>query len=561
MMATKRESAPRGLRVASRSAVVIGTLLALQCGCTTKLRDWANNGLKVGPEYQKPPAPVADDWINLNSPSVDGGRIAEWWTVFQDPVLADLIQTAYAQNLTLRAAGTRVLQARAQQAIAVGAILPQSQQAFGQYSRVNASPNQPNNPTSLMGALPPGVESPFENHYSDWQAGFDLSWELDVWGRFRRQIESANANLDAQVEDYDAVLVTLLADVAENYTRYRVAQQRIKIATENVRIQEQTLSLADEKFRVGTSTKLDVNQAETVVSQTRSTIPALEIELGRANDALCTLLGMPPQDLAPLLGAAPDVRSGPLPVTPDWVAAGLPADLLRQRPDVRGAEREIAAQSARIGVAEADLYPSFFINGKIGYESQDLASLFESQSFMGTIVPNFRWNILNYGRVFNNVRLQEARTLELIAEYQATVLTAGREVQTSLRGFVKSQQQAADLARSVVAASSASEVGRDQYRTGTVPFNTVFNLETTQVQQQDQLAVVQGAIALNLIEVYRSLGGGWELRLDQPACPAAPGPIAATPEGPADFANAEVIPLPMPSVGPEEPNAAASLPE
>src|SRR5207302_1581481 len=210
---------------------------------------------------------------------------------------------------------------------------------------------------------------------------------------------------------------------------------------------------------------------------------------------------------APELGPGPELESGPVPNTPTWVAAGVPADLLRRRPDVRSAERQVAAQSAQIGVAEADLYPTLFINGTIGYESFDLSKLFESRSFFGTITPTFKWNILNYGRIVNNVHLQQAKTQELIAAYQNKVLTAGREVQTPLRGFLRSREQAEDLARSVSAAKTALSIGRDQYRVGTIPFNTVFNLETTQVQQQDQLAISRGNIALNLINVYRALGG------------------------------------------------------
>lgn len=510
---------------------VVG-FLVLQGGCAaTSLTDWAHNGFKVGPNYCKPPAPIADDWIQADDPRVEKRLINQWWYEFQDPVLSELIQSSYNQNLDLRIAGTRILQARAQQAIAVGSLFPQSQEAFGQYNRVNLSKNEANNPTSLVGVLPPGVSSPFTNYFSDWQAGFNLSWELDFWGRFRRYVESANAQLDASVEDYDAVLVTLQADIATNYTRYRVAQQRIKIAQDNVHIQEEVLALADEKFRVGTSTKLDVEQARSVLEQTRSTIPAFEIELGQANDTLCTLLGMPPQDLALRLGPGTNTADGPIPHTPTVVAAGIPAELLRQRPDIRSAEREIASQSAKIGVAEADLYPAFSIGGTIGYESQNLTTLFESQSFFGSIIPGFRWNILNYGRILNNIRFQESKFLELVATYQNQVLTAAREVQTSLRAFLKSRERADNLARSVEAAKAASELGLQQYRTGTVPFNTVFNLETTQVQQQDQLAVAQGNIALNLINVYRALGGGWEVRLQPPGIEAQIdfGPFAGPP--------------------------------
>jgi NodT family efflux transporter outer membrane factor (OMF) lipoprotein len=482
---------------------------------TTGWGEWISNGFKVGPDYRKPPAPVADEWIPSTSANVENRRLVEWWRVFEDPKLDAMIETAYGQNLTLRVAGTRVLQARAHQAIAVGRMFPQSQDAFGQYSRTQLSLNEANNPTLASSFLPPGTPPVFSNNFSDWQTGFNLSWELDFWGRFRRNIESATADLDASVEDYDAALVTLLADVASSYTHYRVAQKRIGIARANVKIQEDVLALAEEKYRVGTSTKLDVEQAKTILEQTRALIPAFEMEMGQANDTLCVLLGMPPRDLTEELGPGPGPNVRPMAHTPEWVAAGIPADLLRQRPDVRRAEREIAAQSALIGVAEADLYPSFYINGTIGYESQDLATLLESQSFMATIVPNFRWNILNYGRIINNVRLQEARTLELVASYQSTVLTAGRETQTALRGFQKTRERADDLQRAVTAAAAASEVGLEQYRAGTVPFNTVFNLETTQVQQQDQLALARGNTALQLIEVYRAIGGGWEMRLER----------------------------------------------
>ena len=469
---------------------------------------WIHNGFKVGPNYGRPPAPVAAEWIQANDPSVQNHHLQDWWQVFGDPALDALIVTAYEQNPNLRVAGTRVLEARAGQAIAVGNIFPQTQQATGSYARVNLNSNMP-----LVGPLlnlaPPGERS---LAFSNWYYGFNLSWELDLWGRIRRNIESTNASLDASVEDYDAALVTLLADVATNYVQYRVAQQRIKIARDNVRIQEGVLALTEEKFRVGTTTRLDVEQARTVLEQTRSTIPALRIQLGQANDTLCTLLGMPPRDMEPELGPGPELGSAPMPNTPAWVATGIPADLLRRRPDVRSAERKVAAQSAQIGVAEAALYPTIAINGLLGWDAADLTKLFETKSFIGAAFPSFSWNILNYGRIRNNVRMQVAKTQELIATYQNTVLSAGREVQTPLRGFLRSREQAEDLDRSVKAATAATQLGVQQYRTGIIDFNRVFNLETTQVQQQDQLASAAGNIALNLVNVYRALGGGWEIR-------------------------------------------------
>ncbi|HZY83439.1 MAG TPA: efflux transporter outer membrane subunit, partial [Gemmataceae bacterium] len=498
--------------------------------------------------------PVASEWIQAKDANVQDRHLQDWWTVFQDQTLASLIETAYAQNLSLRVAGTRVLQARAQQAIAAGNLFPQNQQAIGQYSRVNLSHNTFNNPSafSILSPTPIPPGTPIGNFYSDWTAGFNLSWELDFWGRLRRAVESSNATLDASVENYDDALVTLLSDVATNYVQYRVAQQRIKIARANVKIQEDILALVEEQQKVGINkvTMLDVNQARTVLEQTRATIPALQIAQGQANDVLCILLGVPPRDLGPELGPGPGLEAAPMPNTPTWVAAGVPADLLRRRPDVRSAERQVAAQSALIGVAEADLYPTIFVNGTIGYEAFDLSKLFDSRSFLGTITPNFRWNILNYGRIRNNVRQQQARTQELIAAYQNTVLRAGQEVQTPLRGFLRSQEQAESLARSVRAATGALTIGRDQYKVGTIPFNTVFNLATTQVQQQDTLAVAQGNIALNLISVYRALGGGWELRLEKencaPASDAAAAPVAEPSQGPV---AALLAPRPVPGPG------------
>ncbi len=530
------------------AGLVVAVLL--NCGCiTTGPGQWIRNGFKVGPNYCPPPAPVADEWTYAKNPDVQNRHLQDWWEVFHDPLLDSVIVTAYEQNPTLRVVGTRVLEARAQQAIAVGNIFPQTQQAGASYSRVNLNSNMPI-VDHLLDFQPPKDRSAA---FSNWFEGFNLSWELDLWGRLRRGIESNNASLDASVEGYDDALVTLLADVATNYVQYRIAQQRIKIARDNVRIQEGILNLAEEKFRVGTASRLDAEQARTVLEQTRSTIPALEITLGQANDTLCTLLGMPPHDLERELGPGAEVGQSPMPNTPAWVATGIPADLLRQRPDVRRAERQVAAQSAQIGIAEAALYPTLAINGILGWDAANFTQLFETKSFIGAVFPSLSWNILNYGRILNNVRFQEAKTQELIATYQNTVLTSAREVQISLRGFLKAREQADDLARSVAAAKAATQLGVRQYRTGVIDFNRVFNLETAQVQQQDNLAVAAGNIALNLINVYRALGGGWELRLQRdghgtgpmPGAGVAPVP-AELPAAPAPAAPPAPLPAPFP---------------
>ncbi|MBM4069379.1 MAG: TolC family protein [Planctomycetes bacterium] len=485
------------------AATLLAGVVALAGGCVaTGPCEWFRNGLKVGPNYGKPPASLAQAWIGVEDPRVHGPppRDGNWWEVFQDPILTSLINRAYQQNPNLLAVGTRVLQARGQQAIAVGKLLPQNQQVLGLY------------PYGTIDGVPTQINV----------TAFNLTWEVDFWGKYRRQIESSNAKLDASIDNYDDALVTLLADVATQYVEFRIAQQRIKIARNNLESQEKVVAVAERQQKVGTTTALDAQQLRTLMEQTRSTIPALQIALGRANDKLCILLGEPPHDLEPELGPGPDLDSLPMPMTPAVVAAGIPADLLRRRPDVRSAEREVASQSAQIGVAKADLYPGMSIGTALGHANLLLGPMLGSSGFLAFVTPQFTWNFLNYGRICNNIHVQEARTQELIASYQNKVLTASQEVQTALRGFLRSQEQADALARGVAAALAATRIEQARFGAIKADVNRLFNLENSQLQAQDQLAIAQGNIALYLINVYRSLGGGWELRLQADSCATAP---------------------------------------
>jgi NodT family efflux transporter outer membrane factor (OMF) lipoprotein len=536
----------RRVGVTRRRGLLVVVLAAqLAAGCIgTGPRQWIRNGFKVGPNYGRPPAPLAAEWIQAGDPRTQGPppRDGDWWDVFQDPLLSSLVYRAYHQNPNLRSAGTRVLQARAQQAITVGNLFPQSQR--------------------LLGLYPQGQNLHIE------VTAFNLSWELDFWGKFRRRVESANARLDASVESYDAALVTLLADVATYYVQYRIAQQRIKIARDNLAMQERLLGLAERQEKIGTATELDVAQLRTLVEQTRSTIPATEIVLGQANDRLCILLGEPPHNLEPELGPGPPLGTAPIPAAPTSVAAGIPADLLLRRPDVRAAERQIAAQSAQIGVAEADLYPSLSVGTALGQANIGLAPVLASSGGLALIIPQFSWNVLNYGRLVNNIRLQDARTQELVANYQNQVLTAAQEVQTSLRGFLRSQEQADALARSAAAAVEATRIEERLFSEVRADVNRLFTLQSTQLQTQDQLTVAQGNIALNLVNVYRALGGGWEVRLrmgpaDAPAGPPAPaGPrLAPAPPTPGPFsAPADQPATPAPADAPEAIPVRGSVP-
>lgn len=502
----KSTAAPRRVRGARARLVMAALTLALFAGCTS-WRDYIANGFKVGPNYCRPAAPVAQQWLDAGDPALDTRRTEDsaWWRTFNDPVLNTLVDCAYRQNLTLRVAGLRILEARAQRGIAVGNLFPQSQQAFGDYNRTATSSR------GFSGFIP-------DRFFSEWTLGANLAWELDFWGRFRRAIEAADANLDGAVENYDDVLVLLLADVAQTYTEVRISEERLSYAHRNVEIQGGSLRLAEERLRNGATTRLDVTQAVSNLAQTEAAIPLLEAARRQSINQLCILLGIPPQSLDELL-----VPHRPIPAAPPQVAIGIPAELLRRRPDVRRAEREVAEQSAMIGVAVADLYPQFTINGTIFLNAQSFEDLFNADAMGGSIGPAFRWNILNYGRLTNNIRVQEARFQQLAVQYQNVVLQANREAEDAIIGFLKSQQSVRSLVKSASAAGESVEIVSAQYNEGTVDFDRVFNVQQFLTQQQDQLVRAQGEVAQFLIQLYRSLGGGWQIRLGSPI---EPGPMA-----------------------------------
>jgi NodT family efflux transporter outer membrane factor (OMF) lipoprotein len=552
-----RESPPaRGhvsralVRIARRGpnhslACLVGLLglAVLLSGCTP-LQEFIHNGFKVGPNYGRPPAPVAPDWIDAADARVRKGAddLSRWWAVFNDPVLDALICDAYHQNLTLRQAGFRVLQARAQLGIAVGTFLPQTQQLKGDFNWTAISSEVANRSLAAIGT--PTVGRTLKRFFGQWDYGFSLAWELDFWGRFRRAIESASASLDASVENYDAALVTLLGDVATNYVNLRTFEQRIEYARANVQLQRETLKIAEARFKAGTTGELDVAQARSTLEQTEAQIPELEISLRQASNQLCILLGVPPEDLRAKIGSAS------IPTAPPEVVAGIPADLLRRRPDVRQAERQAAAQSAQIGIAEADFYPHISITGTFGYSAEQFKDLFSPTALAGNIGPAFQWNILNYGRIVNNVRAQEAQFQQLVAAYQNTVLTAAQDVEGGLVTFLRAQERTKFQAAAVQDAQTAVRLVVAQYKAGTVDFTRVTQVQQTLVQLQDTLAQAQGEIALGLINVYRALGGGWQIRLTD--CHATTG---VQPGVPQPTAKAEILPAPVPQPTPAAPKS------
>ena len=480
--------------LASTLALVLSVLLA--SGCTM-----------VGPDFAKPDAPVAASWSDADGTKLIGEPPddAEWWTAFGDPVLDQLVETAYRQNLPIRIAGIRVLEARAQLGIAAGNLYPQRQQAGfdALYRR-----------TSDNAAGTAGLDESFWTY----DLGLSAAWEIDFWGRFRRGIESADANFLASIADYDSLLVSLTAEVATAYLLVRTFEERLAIARHNVEVQQQSLRIADVRYRNGATTELDVQQARTLLYNTQASIPPLSAGLRQAENGLSILLGRPPGNVRALLGG-----DGLIPAPPARVAIGIPADLLRRRPDVRAAELQAAAQSALIGVAASEFYPQVVLLGSIGLQSSSGSSstrsgnssfgdLFSGDSLAFVGGPSVTWNIFNYGRIANNVRVQDARLQQLLVNYQERVLRAAAEVENASIAFLRAQEQAALLGDSVTAAQRSVDLSLLQYRDGAADYTRVLDSQRALAAQQDQLTATRGAIAQNLVAIYRALGGGWQIR-------------------------------------------------
>ena len=464
------------------------------CAYTGGVKEYINNGFKVGPNYAKPVTPVAGSWIDNYDEQLKDElpNYADWWTTFNDPILNGLMEDVAQQNLTLKSAGLRVMQARYVRDITAGSMFPQQQEAFGAYQRTQYSD------TIASGFLPRNTDL--------FKVGFDAFWELDAWGKFRRAIESADASLDASVEDYDAMMVSLLGETATAYIDLRTAQERLRFAKSNVEIQKGSLKIAEARFNAGAVSKLDATQAETVLANTQQTIPLFENQVRAANNSLCVLLGIPPRDLSEELGDAS------IPELPADLVVGIPANLLRRRPDVRAAERRVAAQSAAIGIAAADLLPHLSVTGSVSLNANDFSELFKSSSSAGMIAPGFNWDILNYGRLANNVNLQKTLLQDLAVQYQQTVLDANAEAETAINTFLKSKERLIYVNKAVDASQKSVELAEIEYRTGAVDYNRVFNLQTSLVSDQDNLASVRGDVARSVIATYKALGGGWEIR-------------------------------------------------
>ena len=458
----------------------------------------------VGPNFVTPKAQVADNWSTGNSPHIGAGRPedAAWWNAFGDPTLDRLIDLAYKQNLGLQQAGVAVLQARAQLAATIGSEYPQQQQAFGLYQYEDRGGDD-------VSSLPFGSN---DRSFSRLQYGLTATWEIDFWGKFRRAVEAADESFLASISNYDAALVSLTATVGTTYVALRTTAERIRVLRRNVAVQEKSLAIARARFENGETSELDVSQATSQLAETRAQIPPLEASLAQDRNSLAVLLGITPARIGAEL-----TKNGRIPKAPAKVAAGIPRDLLRERPDVRQAEQVAASQSALIGATEADLYPAFSLSGTFGFSSSDigkrsLGNAFDWNNHAIRIGPAFQWNLFNYGQITNQVRAQDAQFQAALLAYQNTVLQAQQEVENGLIAYVKAMETVRHLEKAVAAAKRSLELSTIQYKQGATDYTTVLLAEQSLLRQQDQLTIARGNVPQSLISVYQALGGGWQIR-------------------------------------------------
>jgi NodT family efflux transporter outer membrane factor (OMF) lipoprotein len=416
-------------------------------------------------------------------------HLSEWWGVFNDPKLTQLVTDAFKANLNLRTAISALRQARAARTVTASAFWP-SVNATGSYTRSKATP----------------VAFGGSNSSQDlFQAGLDAAWELDFFGGVRRNIESADANIDAANENVRNVLISVVAEVAIDYADLRAFQQRIQIANDNLKAQQNTAELTRQKFKGGLASNLDVANADALVATTEATIPPLETSARQTIYALSVLLARPPAALKEELSAA-----GPIPQAPAQVPVGLPSALLQRRPDIRQSEALVHAATAQIGVAKAEWFPQFSLTGAFGYESDKVRTLLRSGNSIWSFGPSVTWPIFTAGRIQANVEVQNAAQEQAILAYQQTVLNALQDVENSLVAFALEQQHRQLLDQAVKANTKAVALSTQLYTQGLTDFLNVIVAEQSLLSSQDALAQSNLAIATDLISLYKALGGGWE---------------------------------------------------
>jgi NodT family efflux transporter outer membrane factor (OMF) lipoprotein len=479
-------------------------VMVLLAGCMT-----------VGPNYTPPDPHVPEKWSaevpgDLSDAPPDIHTSTQWWSSLNDPVLTNLITRAVDGNFDVRKARARLRETRARWGI----------------SRSDRFPTLKTSGSATLSRT--SSETGGSRERKLFESGFDATWELDLFGGVQRSIEAAEAELEASLEDVRDVLVSLEAEVALNYVEVRLFQNRLSIAAESLELQEETCRLTAWRHQAGLTSQLDVDQARSNLEETRSQIPSLQTGLDQALNRLAVLLGENPgslnQELSP---------QAPIPVTSMETAIGVPAEVLRRLPTVRRAERRLAAQTAQVGLAYADLYPKFTLTGSIGLESLSLPDLFSAPGRSLRIGPNFSWILFDAGRLRQNIEVRGALQEQALLNYELAVLTALEDVENALTAYAREQVRKKSLQEAAQAAQSAMDLARSQYSSGLIDFQAVLDSQRSWLSLKNQLAVNEGNITSNLIRLYKALGGGWtslETAVHSPSTLPVPSTPALSPE-------------------------------
>lgn len=461
------------------SPLLVGFSIVLLNGC-----------MSVGPDYEPPETTAPDAWHAAVQDEFTSGEpdLQTWWTVFGDDTLNSLITRASTNNLDLKTASARIEQAAALRGVSASQYWPEIT-AGGAASVVQTAEAQ----------TPAGADRQGELY----QAGMTMAWELDLWGRVRRSVESGDASLQASVENYRDILVLLYADIAANYINVRTVQERIQIAETNLTAQAATLDLTQNRFDSGLVPALDVSQSRLNLFRTKSILPPLRQQLIEAINRLSVLLGEMPYALQQELE-----QSKPIPSVSGDLVVGVPAELLRQRPDLRRAERELAAQHARIGAVTAELYPTLTLPGTLAVESTG-GDLFSGANTLYSFGPQLRWSIFNGKRIRSQINAEEAATKAALHVYEQTLLLALEEVEDTMSAYANEKDRIQSLEVAASSAQRSVDLVTELYKSGLTDFQNVLNMERALLEQQDELAASHGLVSSYLVGVYKALGGGW----------------------------------------------------
>lgn len=453
----------------------------------------------VGPNYQEPQKQIAAHWLKQD-PTIKSAPIqnASWWKIFHDPTLTALIQQGYQHNLTLQSAGARVLQTRAQLAQSVGELYPQQQALAGNFSyqRIGGGSLQDVLPTSFDTAL----------------LGLSANWEIDFWGKYRRAIRSNDASFLASFSAYDQALVSLTSDIATTYINIRTSEELIRVTKKNIQVQALGVKIAKARYNAGETSLLDVEQAETELYKTESLLPKYNSDLQHQQDLLAVLLGTTPDKMNALLH-----QKRGIPKAASNVAVGIPKETLVKRPDIYQARLEAIAQSEAIGATEATLYPSFSLAGTFAFASNNINTnsinqLFNWANRTITAGPAVNWPILNYGQITNAVRAQDAVFQQALLNYLNVVLKAQQEVQDNITQYIESRKSERFLITANRSAIKSTQLAFIRYREGESDYTPVLDSERQQLQVETSLTNAKGDVSKALVGIYRSLGGGWQIR-------------------------------------------------